>query len=137
MEPGKPERRFRRTEKIVLGVAMSALIVSGCSDESVQERRCVDRTGQVTQSYNCDDDETRRYYGSSGGGVYSWYFGGSGYSVGETVSGGSRTPPRGYSAPVRMGKSGSSLSGAHYASASGTSRGGFGSSAASHGSSGS
>ncbi|MEN6438689.1 MAG: hypothetical protein ABFD97_08900 [Syntrophobacter sp.] len=129
MEPKKPKIRRRKTETIALGVAMSALILTSCSDDGVR-RRCIDpRTGTVVQSYYCDDDETRRrYYTGSSWDSVSWYYGGSGYDVGDRVSKGSTTPPRGYSAPGHS-------SSMHLASAS-TSRGGFGSSASAHGSGG-
>lgn len=105
----------RRSEIVVMGVAMSALVLSGCSDGG--QRRCVDpKTGQVVESYYCAD-ETRSAYG----GVHYWYYGGSGYRVGDRVTGGSNTPP--------AHGSGST----HLASSSGVARGGFGSSAAAHG----
>lgn len=136
MKPAKPGKRYRRTEKIVLGVAMSALILSGCSDDpTADERRCVDKDGKVTQSYYCEDDETGRR--SHGSGVTYWYFGGSGYSYGETVSGGTRTPPSHYVARGIGRTSGTMVASASHKSSSGIARGGFGSSASAHGSSGS
>ena len=130
MELKKPDRRYRKTEAIVLGVAMSALILTTCGD-SANKRRCVDpKTGQVVESYKCEDDETSRRYGGGHGGYsgysyYSWYYGGSGYYSGERVRGGSSTPPRSYSAP--------GISSVSHSSSGGIARGGFGGMASAHG----
>ncbi len=141
MEPEKGRRKQRRTEAVVLGAALSALIMTACGEER-DPRRCIDpRTGKVVESYYCDDDETRRRYGGSGYGMsHVWYWGGSGFSRGDTVAGGSSIPPRGYAARGTLFRSGSSTRpGTTHVSAmsrgapSGVARGGFGSSASSHG----
>lgn len=126
MELKKPVKRYRKTEGIVLGVAMSALILTACGEDSAHKRRCVDpKTGQVIESYKCEDDETsRRYGGYSGFTHYSWYYGGSGYYSGERVSGGSSAPPRGYSSP--------GISTVVHTSSGSISRGGFGGKASAH-----
>lgn len=139
MEAQKPEKVRLKTKTIVLGAAMSALILSGCSDKA-HKRRCVDSmTGTVQESYYCEDDETTRRYHGVHFSSYGWYWGGVGYSRGDSVRDGSTTPPRGYAAPGFRTSGGSvahSVSSAHGVTG-GTSRGGFGASAAVHGGGGS
>lgn len=142
MEPGKRKRKQRKTEAIFLGAALSALIVTGCSDDGKGDgRRCIDpKTGKIVENYYCEDDETRRRYaGATGWTSHVWYWGGTGYSGNDIVSGGNYVPPRNYKAPGYT-KSGSlAARGVTHVSAmsrgapSGVARGGFGASAAAHG----
>ena len=92
---GKKRRKLRKSQEIVLGVAMLSLVatVTGC-DDSAQRRRCVDSTGKVVSEEQCRNEETRRYYGG-GPPLFFWYFGGmGGYSPGSICQWGHlrRTP---------------------------------------------
>ncbi|MCE5336713.1 MAG: hypothetical protein LLG06_19210 [Desulfobacteraceae bacterium] len=146
MEPEKRKSKQRKTEAIFLGAALSTLIVAGCSGNGERDqRRCIDpKTGKVVESYQCEDDETRRRYaGATGWTPHVWYWGGTGYSGGDMVSGGHYDPPRSYRAPGYT-RSGSLAGGrvTHVSAMSrgapsGVARGGFGGSAVAHGSGGS
>jgi len=137
---GKKRRKIRKSQEIVLGVAMLSLVatVTGCDDPS-QRRRCVDSTGKVVAEDQCREAETRYYYGG-GPPMFFWYFGGwGGYGPGSFVSGGTYVSPRGYSGGGRFsGSPGVGSSGGNVSSGSGSvggsvSRGGFGGSASAHG----
>jgi hypothetical protein len=69
--------------------------------------RCVDANGVVVEDGKCREEEKKKEQGHSSSGFH-WYSGGTGYQVGERASGGTHS----------------------------VSRGGFGRSAALHGSSG-
>ena len=137
---GKKRRKIRKSQEIVLGVAMLSLVatVTSC-DDSAQRRRCVDSTGKVVSEEQCRDAETRRYYGG-GPPLFFWYFGGlGGYTPGSVASGGTYVSPRGYSGGGRFsaspgpGSSGGNVSGGPGSFGGSVSRGGFGGSAGAHG----
>ncbi len=137
---GKKRRKIRKSQEIVLGVAMLSLVatVTGC-DDPAQRRRCVDSTGKVVAEEQCRDAESRHYYGG-GPPLFFWYFGGlGGYGPGSYASGGTYVPPRGYTSGGRFsaspgsGSSGGGVSGGWGSSGGSVGRGGFGGSAGAHG----
>jgi hypothetical protein len=106
--------RPRRSANVSLGLALfvaSSLVTCGPS----VPQRCVDQDGRVV-----DDNACRGVLptGHRPGTTYRWYYGGTGFGRGAVVHGGSYTPMSGTSVH------------------SSTTRGGFGSSAAAHGSTG-
>lgn len=124
-------KRRERSHEIVIGVAMTALIVAGCGAGNPDRTgRCVDRNNVVVADAYCRDDDSkdRGWTGGGYGGGFHYYYGGSGYARGETARGGTLTPARGFSGRV---------SGFLHGTASkigSVTRGGFGGSAAAHGS---
>ena len=110
-----PPVRRRSSARVSLGlVAFVAGTLAACGTAG-PGRRCIDQDSRVVPDPACDSD--RRV--SSYPGVYHWYYGGSGYRIGQQAFGGSTTPGSGTAAH------------------STTTRGGFGDSAAAHGSGGS
>lgn len=114
-------------------------MVTAC-DESAQGRRCVDSAGMVVAEEQCRHAEFRRFFGEPS--TFSWYYGGvGGNTYGTVVSGGSYSPPGGYSSGGHSSGGGFSTARASGAGSeshgSSVGRGGFGGSASAHGGGGS
>jgi hypothetical protein len=121
---------MRKTGLIHLGLTSAMALTLSCSSHRKEAQRCIDGSNVVVEDRYCDAP-----IGSHGGYYpYRWYYGGSGFYTGQTVTGGS------YAATPGMGtfRSSSDSSGTGSTSSSGTTRGGFGSTGSSggHGSSG-
>ncbi len=112
LPPPRPQKKSQRVSLGLVVFVAGSLAACGPTDY----RRCVDRDGRVVDDEQCASQA--RPGGIGYYGPYRWYYGGRGLRMGETVSGGSFTPQAGTS----------------YHSS--TVRGGFGHSAAAHGSGG-
>lgn len=121
---------MRRSAQVVapLLAALAASLTAGCHRSEPQ--RCVDETEHVVDPKFCANQPpgtqplTSQPNGSHGGvlfipHVYRYYYGGMGGALGSTVTGGGYAPQAGHSYSFSSGRGGTS--------ASGTSRGGFGS----------
>ncbi|MFA5961594.1 MAG: hypothetical protein WC848_02855 [Parcubacteria group bacterium] len=139
---------MKKSKQIIIGSALTALILSGCSDGTSTQRRCVDKDGKILADSDCAHEEEmrRRGYGGYPGnwmlfnshypsGPYvapsapshNWAWGGavSKNPGGTTIlKGGSSSMPKssGFSSSFRGGSS----------SGTSVSRGGFGGSASAH-----
>ena len=119
---GRPPARIRLG--LVPQVAALALL-AGCGEDTERQEvaRCVDARGTVTWDDRCTGAPSDpRSPGPASGASHYWYYGGRGYNMGETVSGGSPTPTPGATQITR-----SSPAFGQVASAA-SARGGFGSS---------
>ena len=143
---------MKRSKKIIIGSALTALIMSGCGDGSSTQRHCIGKNGEILADSDCAHEEEmrRRGYGGYGGnwmlfnstypsGPYvapsapsrSWAWGGSvGRSPGGTtiLSGGSSSMPKGssFTSSFRGGSSGMSVSRGGFGGSGGAHAGGFG-----------
>jgi len=77
---------------LVAQVAALALL-TGCGDDHRTEaQRCVDGSDwAVVPDARCDEPQRSRT-GATGPGRYGWYYGGTGYNVGDRPTGGSTVP---------------------------------------------
>ena len=120
-------RGVRPPTRIRLGLVpqVAALaLLAGCGEDPEKQEvaRCVDARGTVTWDDRCTGAPSDpRSPGPAGGASHYWYYGGRGYNMGETVSGGTTTPTPGTTQITR-----SSPSFGRVASAA-SARGGFGS----------
>jgi hypothetical protein len=79
---------MKKSSLVAFGAIMAALILSACGED----RRCVDPDGFVVEDEKCRKEEKdQARTGSRGTGVFRWYYGGSGHTVGSRVSGGSHS----------------------------------------------
>ena len=121
-------KRVSAPARIRLGLVpqVAALaLLAGCGEEPERQEvaRCVDARGTVTWDDRCAGAPSDpRSPGPASGASHYWYYGGRGYNMGETVSGGAPTPTPGATQITR-----SSPAFGRVASAA-SSRGGFGSS---------
>jgi hypothetical protein len=109
---------------LVPQVAALALL-AGCGEDAERQEvaRCVDARGTVTWDDRCTGSPSDpRSPGPASGASHYWYYGGRGYNMDETASGGSPTPTPGATQITRA-----SPAFGRVASAA-SSRGGFGSS---------
>jgi len=119
-------RGVRASARIRLGLVpqVAALaLLAGCGEDAERQEvaRCVDARGTVTWDDRCTGEPSDpRSPGPASGASHYWYYGGRGYNMGETVSGGSPTPTPGATQITR-----SSPAFGQVASAA-SSRGGFG-----------
>jgi hypothetical protein len=97
---------MKKSQSIHLAFALlAASMLSGCSEEKTEIRRCVGEDNIVVEDDKC---EHPTYV--NGHPVWFWYYGGrGGYETGSVVEGGSRNPTPGYRAvsPVSRGGFGS------------------------------
>jgi hypothetical protein len=89
----------RQQRSIPLGLVarVAALaVLTGCGDDHRTEaQRCVDGADwAVVADERCDEQQraSGSQTGAGGLGRYHWYYGGSGYNVGERPAGGSTVP---------------------------------------------
>ena len=94
-------RRVSAPARIRLGLVpqVAALaLLAGCGEDTERQEvaRCVDARGTVTWDDRCTGAPSDpRSPGPASGASHYWYYGGRGYNMGETVSGGSPTPTPG------------------------------------------
>lgn len=107
----------KKSVLIRLGLTTAVALTVRCGGPNRVAQRCVDNTGRVVQDRYCDQST------AAGPLPYRWYYGGSGFYPGQTVSGGSNYP---YSGATSVRTSSPGFSASSVSTGSGVVRGGFG-----------
>jgi hypothetical protein len=94
---------MKKSKKVSAGLTLlvgTSLLVGGCTHKNTMYQQCTDAKGRVVEDRYCMN--TTHTAGAVGAGyfAYRWYYSGSRYGVGSTVTGGSYVRPVGKTVSV-------------------------------------